>query len=130
MEMTYDGALIMPSNYAILDEDEMAYIEGGLSWDNAKTIAVGILAVVGACNTVMAAFNNAVKWGSLVKGISEAAFVSGVASKVSATIGKITAWISQFAGIVVGVLATLVAFAGGYYVGQKIGQAVFSRYKG
>ena len=31
MEMCYDGALVMPSNYAVMGEDEMTYVEGGAS---------------------------------------------------------------------------------------------------
>lgn len=29
MEMCYDGALVMPSNYAVMSEDEMMYVDGG-----------------------------------------------------------------------------------------------------
>ncbi len=29
MEMSYDGALVMPSSYAVMDEEEMMYVEGG-----------------------------------------------------------------------------------------------------
>ena len=29
MDMCYDGALVLPSSYAIMDEEEMCYIEGG-----------------------------------------------------------------------------------------------------
>jgi len=29
VELCYDGALVMPSNYAIMDEEEMTYVEGG-----------------------------------------------------------------------------------------------------
>ena len=29
MEMYYDGALVMPKNYAVVDEEEMTYVEGG-----------------------------------------------------------------------------------------------------
>ncbi len=36
MEMCYDGALVMPSSYALMDEDEMCYVEGGISWATAK----------------------------------------------------------------------------------------------
>ena len=38
MEMCYDGALVMPSSYAVMDSDEMTYVEGG----SAKDWAVGI----------------------------------------------------------------------------------------
>lgn len=29
MEMCYDGALVLPSSYAVMDEEEMTYVEGG-----------------------------------------------------------------------------------------------------
>lgn len=29
MEMTYGGALVMPRSYAMMDEEEMMYLEGG-----------------------------------------------------------------------------------------------------
>ncbi len=29
MDMCYDGALVMPSSYAVMDEEEMMYLEGG-----------------------------------------------------------------------------------------------------
>lgn len=29
MQMCYDGALVMPSSYAVMDEEEMTYVEGG-----------------------------------------------------------------------------------------------------
>ncbi|MBQ6039878.1 MAG: hypothetical protein IJL32_03750 [Oscillospiraceae bacterium] len=31
MEMPYDGALVMPKNFATVDEEEMTYVDGGLS---------------------------------------------------------------------------------------------------
>ena len=27
MEMCYDGTLVMPSSYAVMDEEEMTYVE-------------------------------------------------------------------------------------------------------
>lgn len=29
MEMCYDGALVMPCNYTVMDEEEMSYTDGG-----------------------------------------------------------------------------------------------------
>ena len=29
MVMTYDGALVMPSSYAVMEQEEMTYVEGG-----------------------------------------------------------------------------------------------------
>ncbi len=34
MEMCYEGALVMPSNYAVMSEDEMTYVEGGWCIEN------------------------------------------------------------------------------------------------
>ena len=31
MEICYDGALVMPKNYAVVNEEEMTYVEGGIS---------------------------------------------------------------------------------------------------
>lgn len=31
MDMCYDGTLVMPSSYAVMDEEEMTYLEGGIS---------------------------------------------------------------------------------------------------
>ena len=51
MEMSYDGALVMPSSYAIMDEEEMCYVEGG--WDTRSfvegVIASGLTAFLGYC---------------------------------------------------------------------------------
>lgn len=32
MEMCYNGNLVMPSNYVVVNADEMEYVEGGFSW--------------------------------------------------------------------------------------------------
>ncbi|MCI8489498.1 MAG: hypothetical protein HFJ04_04495 [Lachnospiraceae bacterium] len=37
MEMCYDGALVMPSNFAVVDVDEMMYLEGGSTQLPMKT---------------------------------------------------------------------------------------------
>ena len=67
MEMCYDGALVMPSNYAVMDENEMTYVEGGsvstfyktakdasayLSGKAAFYAACGVAATGGAAATV------------------------------------------------------------------------------
>lgn len=45
MEMCYDGALVMPSNYAVMSEDEMTYVEGGGIGKHKfnKTSVVGVV---------------------------------------------------------------------------------------
>lgn len=40
MEMTYGGALVMPSSYVMMDEEEMMYLEGGYRFEaSVKTVA-------------------------------------------------------------------------------------------
>lgn len=68
MEMCYDGALVMPSNYVAMNEDEMTYVEGGFSYSYSKN---NIRARVNASylsRTVCIAFGTQVvmehgKWG-------------------------------------------------------------------
>ncbi len=42
MEMCYDGALVMPSNYVVMDEEEMTYVEGGSGALGAIVSAIAI----------------------------------------------------------------------------------------
>ncbi|MFY9379405.1 MAG: hypothetical protein WAP07_04075 [Acutalibacteraceae bacterium] len=34
MEMCYEGTLVMPSNYVVMDSEEMSYVEGGFAIPN------------------------------------------------------------------------------------------------
>ncbi len=45
MTMAYDGTLVMPSNYITLTEDEMMYVEGELTWSQAKDRVIGVAAI-------------------------------------------------------------------------------------
>ena len=55
MVMTYDGALVMPSSYAVMNEEEMCYLDGGVSFkvkkDTCATISTYISGVLGLCAT-------------------------------------------------------------------------------
>ena len=52
MAMCYDGALVLPSSYAVMDEEEMCYTEGGrVVTINRKTIRSAFAMVVGAVST-------------------------------------------------------------------------------
>lgn len=47
MEMCYDGALVMPSNFVTMDEEEMMYVEGGkFTRSSAKQIALTAMGYV------------------------------------------------------------------------------------
>lgn len=46
MEMCYSGTIVMPSSYAVMDEEEMTYIKGGWNYKYSKNnIAVPIKAM-------------------------------------------------------------------------------------
>lgn len=54
MEKCYDGALVMPSSYAVMNEEEMTYVEGGgkitinrTTINNAFKKAFGYASVIG-----------------------------------------------------------------------------------
>lgn len=47
MEMTYDGAMVMPANFVVVDEEEMEYLDGGglyMSYDTLLGVASAICA--------------------------------------------------------------------------------------
>lgn len=48
MELCYDGALVMPSSYAVMDEEEMMYVEGGIGVEAVCAIITTALAAGGA----------------------------------------------------------------------------------
>lgn len=46
MEMTYSGTLMMPANYAVVNEEEMTYVDGGWNYSYSKSnIAVPMKAM-------------------------------------------------------------------------------------
>ena len=38
MEMCYEGTLVMPSNYVVMDSEEMSYVDGGFYISNFNKI--------------------------------------------------------------------------------------------
>jgi hypothetical protein len=79
MEMCYNGALVMPKNYAVVNEEEMTYVEGG----GAKEIATNIL-----CCLVSTALWEAGK-KAVTSGMVEAA-LTAVGAAANAVWGAIT----------------------------------------
>ena len=52
MDMCYDGALVLPSSYAVMDEEEMSYVEGGALSKVDKALIIGICAASAITLTV------------------------------------------------------------------------------
>jgi membrane protein YqaA with SNARE-associated domain len=98
MELCYEGGLVMPSSYAIMDEEEMNYVEGGFYVSNATLGAV-------ACTFVAAFSANP----QLV-----ASGVMIVARLISAVVKRMLFWIGTLLGSVAGGLV-------GYLVGAFSG---------
>lgn len=85
MEMCYDGALVMPNNYAVVDEEEMTYVEGG-GWSSYTGLeAIGIISAM--CGA-------AVGTGALA---GKAAAFTGALAASSNPVGWIGALIGAFA---------------------------------
>ena len=72
MEMCYDGALVMPSSYAVMGEEEMTYIQGGWvkkSYEGANGWAAAAALV--ACGSAISAFTGMVTtivWTACIAG--------------------------------------------------------------
>ena len=111
MDMCYEGALVMPSSYAVMDEEEMTYVEGGFS----DTIFRNNLK--GAFYSCKAA-SQALKMGGLSLGvIAKAAFTS--AAQVYACYGAaINLTALAIGGIVAEIVVTIAIVAGIDYLGS------------
>ena len=46
MEMSYNGTLVMPNSFALIQEDEMEYIEGGITRSQALAFVTGALVTI------------------------------------------------------------------------------------
>ncbi|MEE1281542.1 MAG: hypothetical protein UHK60_04705 [Acutalibacteraceae bacterium] len=60
MEMSYNGALVMPSNYVVVDANEMEYLDGGLTLSYKWSYSTKI----GATNKAIA-LKNSKKWNNI-----------------------------------------------------------------
>lgn len=106
--MCYDGALVMPSSYAVMDEEEMTYVEGG-----------GIYISNRKLHTMTAMFLCAYQANSALV----AAGIVKVATAVSRIIGKITSWVGKAFG---GVAGSFFGWVIGAYCGWEFGKAYFT----
>ena len=103
MDMCYDGALVLPSSYVVMDEEEMSYVEGG--WIGAPNWLVGGVInlaidciVVGGCRAAAKYFTGQVKkYGAKTAGLcfsktlKKKLTAKGIASRVAAGICNIAA---------------------------------------
>lgn len=93
MEMTYGGALVMPSSYAVMDEEEMMYLEGGfgiyLKNHQVADLILGFMCAYSTIPRVVAA-------GALVVSTACSAATSKIISLAGslfgATVGSFVGW--------------------------------------
>ena len=85
MTMTYDGTMVMPKNYAVVTEDEMTYVDGGVSFylnsDRCATIATYayMAGAAGAAACAIAAIGDKLALlGGAIVGLCKAAFTTVV----------------------------------------------------
>lgn len=120
MEMTYDGKLVIPTNFVRMDEEEMTYVEGGWSSSIAKSNLRGMNSWlrkhapsrVLASTGVLKSINNILKYYANATYARVAGLIAGVLSKVSTVINAVGSWVWYVA---IGA-ATL---AGAYAIGTK-----------
>ena len=94
MDMCYDGALVMPSSFAVMCEDEMTYVEGGglgYSFYMKRSVAATIIDVAAIAITAglstsasVGKFAAKIGWKTLKKKVKKAMIKIGV-SKTAAT---------------------------------------------
>lgn len=61
MEMCYNGTLVMPSNYSVVNDNEMAYVEGGGIYFSRSMVNGIVGSVISQGPAVVAAAVSAIK---------------------------------------------------------------------
>ena len=90
MDMCYDGALVLPSSYAVMDEEEMSYVEGGALSKVDKAL-IGICAASAITLTVALVYGQLalaakiLRWS--VKKVARKAGAAAVVGCITATLG-------------------------------------------
>lgn len=101
MDMCYDGTLVMPSSYTVMDEDEMSYVDGGsvsrsVNWISipidavCTVIGLNASAIMGCAGVAIAKFT-AKKIASVARhaiiqnliGGAAVSFLTGIVTKMS-----------------------------------------------
>ncbi len=121
MDMCYDGALVLPSSYAVMNEEEMTYTEGG-GW-SVKTLWYNIVGAAGQYSVFKSICKRISVRGKTVWSWACSA-VSWAKDKAIAYLGTFCAkvgiemsTVSRLIGVIVGVST---AFAIGYLGTHKV----------
>jgi len=91
MEMCYNGNLVMPSNYVVVNADEMEYIDGGALTTWQKALVIGACVAATATLTVALVYGQfalaAKIMGFTIKKVVEKAGAAAVVGCITATLG-------------------------------------------
>lgn len=124
MEMTYDGALVMPCSYVTMKEEEMTYVEGGglgKHWYNSTGFIGGAIEGLLYLVPTIAAISKATKLGKGLQtamkfiGMTKTALINGltkigqkVSSKITASVvSKAVGFVWTTGGLSVGSLIAM-----------------------
>ncbi len=110
MEMCYGGALVMPSSYVLMDEEEMTYVEGGVYISNST-----LRNVTYAC--FFAAAINPI--GATLIGLGVHKIYTILAAGVAKIAAKLGA-VSRVLGIVFGVIGVAAVLGMGYNIADAL----------
>lgn len=118
MEMCYDGALVMPKNYAVVNEEEMEYVDGAgrlPNWAVAGAINVGISLIIGGIAGGFKALANSANKAAVGRHVAEASI------KQLKRLGMAASAASKVTGIISGLMTFVGAlFDPGSYVANKL----------
>lgn len=89
MDMCYDGTLVMPSSYAMMEEDEMCYIEGGSAHTYKKGNTSGYKEAYQTAATL--AYFVGVSW-IINKASTACTIMAGPVATVFGSIAKLASW--------------------------------------
>lgn len=112
MDMCYDGTLVMPSSYAMMEEDEMSYVEGGGAAQSVAYYAVemgvnmiinSVLGGAGTIKTVIQCFG---------KNATKEAIKKALKKWVSVRVAN------ALAGTLIGAVAGFLTFSVGGFVAE------------
>ena len=104
--MCYDGALVMPKNYAVVNEEEMTYVDGG--WDISTTVRKNSWGIIKGVDVYFTGTVADMAW--LVTGAAAAALGLGALLTGIPVVGPIFAAKAYSATcILIGLAATVVA---------------------
>lgn len=86
MDMCYDGVLVMPSSYAVMSEEEMTYMEGGIYFSNKTLCTIGktvfYCTAFNPIGTVLVGLGVYKAYGILCAGVAKIAAKIGMFSRV------------------------------------------------